>query len=382
MSDVYDPEIVDAAGDDTLKRRRQIRQGVIVFAAVVGIFVLLFLWRSWINSAPPPAPPPPTNVVATVVAATDVPNALEAVGSLRAVREVMLSPEVAGRVTGIRFKAGQNVGVGATLVQLNDGPERADRAAAAARAEFARLQLARSRELVPAGAESREMLQQRKAEYAQAVAAVRQLDARLAQRRIAAPFAGQLGVRRINLGQFLNPGDEIATLTSLDQLYVDFSVPQQDLAKLAVGSEVRLTSDAWPGRTFTARVTTIEPRVAEDSRNIRVQGLLANPDRALRPGMYVNAALSLAPLSGALVVPGTAIMTSAQGDSVVVIRGNNARSDGKAEFVAVTTGRRFGAAAVIASGLKPGDVVVTEGQLRVQPGAPVKVSRLVPARGG
>lgn len=361
------------------QRRRRIRQTAIVVGAVAAIFLLLFLWRSWLSSGPPPPAAQPTAVVATVVSPAAVPAALEAVGSLRAVREVMLAPEVAGRITAIRFTPGQRVGAGATLVQLNDGPDRADRAAAAAKAEFARLQLARSRQLVPAGAESREMLQQRQAEYDQAIAAVRQLDARLAQKRIAAPFAGEVGLRRVNLGQYLNPGDAVASLTALDQLYVDFSLPQQELAKLAVGSEVRVTSDAWPGRAFTARVTTVEPRIAEDSRNVWVQGLLANPDRALRPGMYVNAALSLPPLADALAVPVTAIVTSAQGDSVVVIRGENARREGKAQMVSITTGRRFGNSVVVTKGLKAGDVVVTEGQLRIQPGAVVRVTKLISA---
>lgn len=356
-----------------------LRQTIIVLGAVALVFVLLFGWRAWRNAAPAPGAPPPTGVAAAVVAKVDVPAALEAVGTLRAVREVTLSPEVAGRITAIRFAAGQRVGAGAVLLVLNDGPERADRAAAAAKAEFARLQLARTRQLVPGGAESREMLQQRQAEYDQAIAAVRQIDARLAQKRVAAPFPGEVGVRRVNLGQYLNPGDAVATLTSLDQLFVDFSVPQQNLSQLVPGGEVRVTSDAWPGRVFTARVTAIEPRIAEDSRNVLVQGTLANPDRALRPGMYVTAALSLPPIAGALVVPLTAIQTSAQGDSVIVIRGENARRQGKAQAVSVTTGRRFGDAVVVSKGLKAGDVVVTEGQLRVQPGAPVQVSRLVPA---
>jgi multidrug efflux system membrane fusion protein len=148
-----------------------------------------------------------------------------------------------------------------------------------------------------------------------------------------------------------------------------------------LGGEVRVTSDAFPGRSFTARVTTVEPRVSQDSRNIWVQATLANPDRALRPGMYITAALGLAPLEGALVVPATAIMTSAQGDSVMVIRGANARKEGKAEPVTVTAGRRFGNSVVISGPVKPGDVVITEGQLRVQPGAPLRVSRLIPASG-
>ncbi|MBV1689415.1 efflux RND transporter periplasmic adaptor subunit [Novosphingobium sp. G106] len=373
---------VAVAEHDEGAQRRNLRPAIIVVVAVVAIFVLLFLWRAWRTAPPPQSAPPPTSVVATVVGPTRVPSALEAVGSLRAVREVMLAPEVAGRVSSLGFTGGQYVGAGATLVQLYDGPERADRQAAAAKAEFARLQLARSRQLAPSGAESRETLQQRQAEYDQAIAAVRQLDARLVQKRVAAPFAGQIGVRQVNLGQYLNPGDQIASLTALDQLFVDFTVPQQELSKLQPGSEVRVTSDAWPGRTFTARVTTVEPRVDDKSRNIWVQATLANPDKALRPGMYITAALTLAPIEGTLVVPVTAIMTSAQGESIMAIRGTKARSEGKAEPVAVKTGRRFGDSVVVTSGIKAGDVVVTEGQLRVQPGANLRVSRLIPASGG
>ena len=362
-------------------RRSNSRSAIIALIVVVGVFALLFFWRSWKNAPPPAFNPPPTAVVATVANPVPVPTSLQAVGSLRAVREVMLAPEVAGRVTAIRFTGGQRIGAGAVLVQLFDAPERADRAAAAAKAEFARLQLARTRGLVPTGAESRETLQQRQAEYDQAIAAVRQIDARLAQKRIAAPFSGQIGVRRINPGQYVNPGDQIATLTDLGELFVDFTLPQQDLAKLRVGSLVNVTSDAWPGRSFAARVTTIEPRIEQESRNVWVQAVLANPDHALRPGMYITAALQLPPLPSALVVPATAIQTSAQGDSVIVIRGAKARTEGKSETVVVKTGLRFGNSVVIDSGLKAGDVVVTEGQLRVQPGATLRVSRLVNAEG-
>lgn len=355
------------------------RQAVLAVGLIVLVFALLFVWRSWRNAAPPPAERPPTTVTATFVEPRDVPAALQAVGSLRAVQEVMLAPEVAGRVTAIRFQPGARVGAGAPLVQLFDGPERADRAAAVAKADLARVQLARSRELAPSGAESRDVLDQRRAEYAQAMAAVHQLDARIAQKRIVAPFAGQIGVRRANLGQYLNPGDAVASLTALDRLYADFNVPQQNLAQLHVGGTIQLTSDAWPGRTFTGRVTTIEPRIGEDSRNIMVQALLPNPEQLLRPGMYVNVALELAPQAGALVVPATAIQTSASGDSVTVIRGRNPRKEGNAEVVGVVAGRRIGDSVVVTKGLKPGDVVVTEGQIRVQPGAPVRVVRLVPA---
>lgn len=371
----------EESGTADNERRQRLRQAVIVVAAVVLLFAALFAWRTWLNAAPPPPAPPPTGVVATVVTPGAVPQSLEAVGSLRGVREVMLAAEVAGRVTGIHFENGQYVRSGATLVQLYDGPERADRTAAVARTAFARQQLSRARELLQTGAESRETVDQRQSEYDQARASVGQLDARLVQKRVIAPFSGRLGVRRVNPGQYVNPGDEIASLTDLSRLYVDFSVPQQDLSKLRIGGTVKVRSDAWPGRDFSARLITVEPRISEDTRNIWLRAEFANPDHALRPGMYVTAALVLPPLPGALVVPATAIQTSAQGDSVVVIRGNNARREGKAEAVPVTTGSRLGDSVVVTRGLTPGDVVITEGQLRVQPGAMVKVSRLVPAGG-
>jgi len=357
--------------------------GPVAIAAVliVILFGALYAWRTIRAAAPPHAAPPPVAVAAMVVAPADVPATLEAVGSLHAVREVMLAPETAGRVVAIHFEAGARVPAGAPLIDLYQAPERADRAAAQARADFARLQLARSRTLASSGAEPRELLEQRRAELDQAVAAVRQLDARIAQKRISAPFAGDLGIRRVNLGQYLNPGDPVATLTSLDPLYVDFTVPQQELARLRVGGIVQVMADAWPGRTFTARVNAIEPKVSEDTRNVAVQALLANPDRALRPGMYVTAALDLPAQRGALVVPATAIRTSASGDSITLIRGRDARRGGKAETVAVTTGRRFGDRVVVTQGLKPGDVVVTEGQLRVQPGTEARVTRIVAAGG-
>jgi multidrug efflux system membrane fusion protein len=285
----------------------------------------------------------------------------------------MLAPETTGRVTAIRFEPGAHVAQGAVLLQLDDAPERADRAAAQAKADFARVQYDRVRELAPTGFNPKALLDQRKAELDQATAAVRQLDARIAQKAVRAPFAGELGVRRVNPGQYVNPGDAIATLTALGQVYVNFSVPQQELAKLKVGGTVQVASDAWPGRTFVARVSTVEPAIGADTRNVWVQATLANPDRALRPGMYVTARLELPAEPNAILAPATAIQTSAAGDSVTVIKGPQAAREGVAQIVPVETGRRIGDRVVVAKGLKPGDVVVTEGQIRVQPGAKVKV---------
>lgn len=367
------------AAPRTPRRSRAILLTVILLAMLLAT---LYVWRGWRAGQAQAWQPQAVPVAATVVQPRDIPAALEAVGSLRAVREVTLSPEVAGRVSAIHFEAGQQVGAGALLAQLFDGPEWADRRAAQAKAAFAGLQVARSHELAPTGAEPRETLEQRRADRDQAAAAVQQIDARLVQKQVRAPFAGVLGIRRINLGQYLNPGDAVATLTALDSLFVDFALPQQELSRLQPGATVIVTSDAWPGRRFTAKVNAIEPKIGADTRNVTVQALLGNGDRALRPGMYVTAALELPVQQGALLVPATAIQTSAQGDSIIVIRGSNARVGGKAEIVPVQTGRRVGNDVVVTSGLRAGDVIVTEGQLRVQPGAQVKVAGAIPAKQG
>jgi multidrug efflux system membrane fusion protein len=354
---------------------------VIVAVVLASLFALLFTWRSVRTAPPARSAPPPTAVAALVVRTAALPASLDAVGTLQAVREVMLAPETAGRVVDIRFEAGDRVAAGAPIVKLFDAPERADRAAAQARANLAKLELARSQELASTGAETHELLEQRQADMEQALASIQQLDARIAQKIVRAPFAGELGIRKVNPGQYLNAGDPLATLTAVDPLYVNFSVPQQELARVTVGAVVEVSADAWPGRAFSARVNAIEPVIGTDTRNVSVQALLPNPDRLLRPGMYVTARLVVAPQPNGIAVPATAIQTSASGDSVVLIRGPNREHEGVADVAAVQTGRRIGDLVVVTQGLAAGDVVVSEGQLRVQPGAKLTVSRLLEPQG-
>lgn len=353
--------------------RRKLILTVIVLALILAI---VFGWRQLRTSGGEAYAMPVTQVAAMVVEPQDAPMSLEAVASLSAVREVMLSAEVAGRVSAIRFEAGNNVGSGALLVQLYDEPLQADLRAAQARAEFARLQLQRSEELAPSGAEPRELLEQRRSQLRQAEAEIGQIRARIRQLQVRAPFSGRLGIREVDPGQFLNAGDPVASLTALDRLYVDFNVPQQDLALLQTGARVSVKSDAYPGREFEGRISTIEPRIDEGTRNVRVQATMPNPGNTLRPGMYVSASVILPAQEDALIVPATAIQTSAQGNSITVIRGENAREGGQAEIVPVTVTRRVGDMAVVESGLSAGDVILTEGQLRVQPGAQVEVTSL------
>ena len=354
----------------------------LLITALVLVLLLgaIFGWRALRSQPAPMQAMPPLPVSALQVVPQDVPAALEAIGTLEAVRQLMLSPEVAGRVVAIHFNAGDRVKAGQTLVKLYDAPEQADRTAALADAALARNQFDRAEALAPKGAISKAVLDQRRAERDRAEAAIGQLDARISQKSVRAPFSGEIGLRRIDLGQYLSPGDAIATLTSLDQLHVNFTVPQQDLGLLRQGAQVNVAADAWPGRIFTATVQAIEPRISNDTRNVTVQAVLPNADEALKPGMYVKVALTLAPETGRLVVPATAIMTSAMGDSVVVVRHMDAGGIGTAEIVEVSAGRRIGDRVVVASGLKAQDVVVTTGQIRIQPGQKVRVST-VPGKG-
>ncbi|MGJ7575089.1 efflux RND transporter periplasmic adaptor subunit [Variovorax sp. RB2P76] len=352
---------------------------VLSVVGLVVVFGLLYAWRTTRTGGAEHHAMPPIPVSTIRADPRGVAEELQAVGNLQAVREVLLAPDTSGRVTTIHFDAGQSVKEGTVLIQLYDAPEQADRAAAAAKADFAQAQLRRSQELAPTGAEPRELLEQRKAEAAQAAAAVRQLDARIQQKSIRAPFSGQIGIRRINSGQYLNAGDAIATLTQLDPLYVNFTLPQQDLPKLTPGASVQVTVDAAPGRVFTGRISTIEPRIDGETRNVAVQALLPNADRLLKSGMYATARLALPTTTDAIVLPLTAIQTSASGDSVVLVQYADAQGIGKAVAVPVVTGRRLGEEVLVTQGIKPGDIVVMAGQNRLPPGATVKISATAPA---
>ncbi|MBB4200659.1 efflux transporter periplasmic adaptor subunit [Rhodoblastus sphagnicola] len=357
---------------DALRRfpeQRRLRAPlVITFLTLLAVFAGIHLWRQ-ARLAPSAAAPsrPPIEVSAQTVRPETLSQSLEATGALEAAQAVTLAPEVAGRVTAIHFEAGARVEAGTPLVELYDAPERAERADAAARVRFARLQYDRSRRLAPSDTVSRQLLDQREAELEQAEAALQRIDANLAQKTIRAPFAGLIGIRRVNLGQYVNAGEAMATLTALDRLYVNFTLPQQELAKLRVGGDATVRADAYPNATFPARINAIEPIVEPDTRNIRVQATLANPDQMLRPGLYVTVSVAQPVRANAILAPATAIQTSASGDSVFVVR------NGRAELTRVTIGQRRGDSVVVETGLGADDIVITDGQIRLQPGVPVRV---------
>jgi multidrug efflux system membrane fusion protein len=314
--------------------------------------------------------PPPVPVAVSRAQRQDVPQSLDAIGSLEAVRQVKVAPEVAGRITALHFQPGTKVRAGQPLVQLNDAPERGDLQRLRAQAKLARINLDRARRLLNL-AVSRSELDAKQAALDEIEADIAKTTALIAQKLVRAPFAGALGVRQVHLGQYLNPGDTIVTLTDLSALYVNLTLPEQTSAQLRADQPVQLTVDAYPERSFTARVIAIEPQIGADTRAIKLQARLDNTEGVLAPGMFAHARVLLPPRSGVITVPETAVDYTIHGDSVYVVS-KQAQGALSAARVLVQTGGRIGGDRVIISkGVAPGDLVVTIGQLNLHDGAAV-----------
>ncbi|HYG91562.1 MAG TPA: efflux RND transporter periplasmic adaptor subunit [Azospirillum sp.] len=318
--------------------------------------------------------PPPTPVALAEATVQSVPKYLMAIGTLAASREVTVAPEVAGRVTQISFESGARVKSGEPLVQLNDATEQADLLAQRAQARLAELNLERARDLRRSQATPQSSVDQYQAQLDEINANQKRTQALIGQKLIKAPFDGELGIRQINVGDYLNPGATIVTLTDLSTLYVNFSLPEQTLTRLSVGQKVLINSDAIPGRDFEATIGTIEPQISADTRAIRVQATLDNRERMLRPGMFANVRVVLPPQPNTLTVPETAVDYTVYGDSVFVAM-NEKAEDGTDRLVVqrtpVKVGDRLPNQVEIRSGLKPGDRVVVSGQLKLSNGATV-----------
>jgi membrane fusion protein, multidrug efflux system len=322
--------------------------------------------------------PPPAQISAAKVKSEAVPRFATGIGSVTAVHQVTINPEVGGRVTKIFFEPGATVKAGDPLVQLNDAPDRGDLANYEAQAHWAETTLQRSSQLAQRQFESREIVDQKQSQLDQARAQIIKTGALIDQKLIRAPFSGQLGTRQIEVGQYVTPGAKIVTLTDLSMLFVNFTLPSHMRSEISVGQKVNVTADAFPGRAFSADITTIEPQVSADTRTMTVQATMRNPEDALLPGMFVNAAVVLPPQSDVMVVPETAVEYTLYGDSVYVIREDGKDANGnpllKAVRTPVKTGVRLGGKVVILEGVERGDRVIAAGQVKVQNGARVAIS--------
>lgn len=319
----------------------------------------------------------PAKVAVAPVMQADFPVALSGIATLEATRQVLVPAETDGRVTRILFTAGERVRAGQLLVQLNDAPEQGELARLQAQARNARALLERTRRLVPQQAATREQLDQAQADYDQAAGEIKRIQALIEQKRVKAPFDGVLGVRRVNLGQFARAGDPLVSLTDAASVYANITLPEQALGALRTGQPVTVTVDAHAGRVFDGTVTTIEPQVDPGTRTVRVQATLVNADGALAAGMFAHGQVVLPPRPGVLTVPETAVSYSAYGDSVYVVttpKGGEASAPPTVTQAYVQTAERVHGRVVVTKGLKPGDRVVTSGQLRLHNGAPVEIS--------
>jgi multidrug efflux system membrane fusion protein len=321
--------------------------------------------------------PPPATVTVAEAKSEVIPNLLTAVGELAAVHQVNVTSDVSGRITEILFTAGSTVKAATPLVQLFDGPEQGDLASFKAQATVSQLSLDRAKQLAARQFGPQTTVEQAQAAYDQANAGIAKTQAIISQKLVRAPFDGELGVRHVEVGQFLTAGTQIVSLTDLSELYANFTVTEKDSGNLKVGQTVRVLVDAYPGRTFEGTITAIEPQISSDTRNIRVQATIANPDHILKPGMFATTTVVLPDKPPVVTVPETAVDYTLYGDSVFLIT-EKKEDDGKTSLTSVRTfvrtGNRVNGRAEILSGLKPGDRVVAVGQLKLQSGAAVAIS--------
>ncbi|MGB7122377.1 MAG: efflux RND transporter periplasmic adaptor subunit [Bradyrhizobium sp.] len=364
--------------------KRPVRMGLwfvivgVLLAALVGGLVWFNHFRSeMIKQFFANNKPPPTSVTVVEAKSEQIPNLLTAVGDLAAVHQVNVTSDVSGRITDIMFTAGASVKADSPLLQLFDGPEQGDLASFKAQATGASLALDRAKQLAARQFGPQSTADAAQATYDQANAGIAKTEALISQKLVRAPFDGELGVRRVEVGQYLSAGTQIVTLTDLSMLYANFTVPEKASAALKVGQTVRLSVDAYPGRTFDGKITTIEPQILADTRNIRVQATIANPDHILKPGMFTTTTVVLPDKPPVITVPETAVDYTLYGDSVFLITEKKS-DDGKTSLTAVRTfvrtGDRVDGHAEILEGLKSGDRVVAVGQLKLQSGAAVAIS--------
>jgi membrane fusion protein (multidrug efflux system) len=301
---------------------------------------------------------------------------LSAVGSLVAVQGVMVSTEVPGTVRSIEFESGEMVKKGDLLVRLDTSVERAELAAARASARLAKAELERRNSLPPAGAVSQAEVDASAAEATRAAANVANVQAVIAKKTIRAPFSGRLGIRRVNLGEVLQPGTPIVSLQSYHPIYAEFSLPQQALSQVAEGDAVSVDTDAFPEMSWEGKIDVIDAEVDPSTRNFTVRALIDNPRGELRPGMFVDVRVRQPELRELLVIPASAVLFAPYGDSVYVIKEPKQSSEPKQYIVEqrfVRLGTRRGDLVAVASGLETDDVVVSTGAFKLQNGMAVTV---------
>ena len=359
-----------------------------LFLGGVGYFNLVFK-PQMIGEFVKKMVPPPATVTAEAAKSESWVDRLHSIGTLIAIQGIDVAPQVGGIVAKYFFDSGQDVEKGAKLIQLDTSVEEADLKSNKAQLAEADADFGRQSTLVKRGSVSQAVLDQTVAKRDSAAAAVQRVEAIIAQKNISAPFAGRLGLRRMETGQYVSPGQALAWLQALDPIWIDFPVPEGDLGKFKVTSPIEITVDAYPGEVFKGEVEALDARVSQDSRTLMVRGQFANSDHRLLPGMFANAAVLEGEPKDVVTVPRSALTYGLYGDSVWVVKEGSVPpptpADPGAAVAATTepqliTERRFvrvgpsqGDRVAIVEGVKAGEQVVTSGQLKLHPDAPIKI---------
>jgi len=331
------------------------------------------------------APAPPATVAVTAASIETWATRLPAIGTFRAFQEVNIAPQVGGVIVAVRAESGEDVTKGALLFEIDNSVEQADLKNNLAVLKNAELALERQRRLIQRGSTAEAKVDSAEADRDSAAAAVERTRAIISQKMLTAPFSGRLGIRKLDLGQYVSPGTSLITLQQLDPIFVDFPMPEKSLDLLKAGQEIEVEADAYPGRIFHGEVKTIDARVANDSRNVLVRGQFDNKDRELRPGMFANVNVIAGRDKKVVALPRTAVTYSLYGESVFVATPEpsdpaaahaatgSANRILKVERRPVRTGATYEDRVAIVEGVEPGAIVVSEGQLRLQSGAHVHV---------
>ncbi|MCU1763389.1 efflux RND transporter periplasmic adaptor subunit [Pseudomonas sp. 14P_8.1_Bac3] len=366
-----------------LRRRMLIMLGVVLLIVLVLAGYKAFSIYTMIQGFS--APKPPISVAVATAKEQPWQARLPSVGTLTALQGVDLSLEVAGTVTAVQFESGQKVKAGQPIVQLDTGVESALLETAQADLGLAQVDYSRGSQLVGSQAISKGEFDRLSAVLKKNKATVNQLQASLAKKRILAPFSGTIGIRQVDVGDYLASGTMIATLQDLSSLYVDFFVPEQSVPKIALGQPVQIIVSAYPAQTFPGTLSAINPKVENSTRNVQVRATLANPDGKLLPGMFASLQVMLPDPQPRIVVPESAITYTLYGNSLYVVA-QKKREDGTVEkddkgepiLIAerrfIETGERREGEVMITKGVQKGEKVVTAGQIKLDNGAHIAIS--------
>jgi membrane fusion protein, multidrug efflux system len=350
----------------------------VVFAAIFGFQVFK---AAMIKKFMAGMSSPPQTVSATKVSSSEWQPQIEAVGSLRAVKGADLSLEVSGVVDSISFNSGDDVAEGAVLLKLRSDDDVAKLQSLQATAELNQITYDRDLKQFKIQAVSQANLDTDVANLKNAKAQAAQQQAILDKKTLRAPFTGHLGIRAVDLGQFLSAGTAIVTLQALDPIFLDFFVPQQAVAQVRLGQKVAVKIDAYTDQTFAGEITAINPRVDASSRNVQIRATLKNADRKLIPGMYATVDIATGAPQNYVTLPQTAITYNPYGDTVYIVDSKGADAAGKPTLTArqtfVTTGATRGDQVAILKGVSDGDMVVTAGQIKLHNGSTVLIDNSI-----